>query len=94
LITLLRQLQLTGDIGMRVQPKGRALEETLLFTFKTRGEVQPETEAMSKELREILGLPAGRSEFRVIFGQQPNAEGEIGIGSTTAIWSPSARLRR
>ena len=63
---------------MRVEKIKSTEDDTLLF-FKAAGPPDPQVEAMGKELRDILGLPEKRSEYRVIYGLQPMEGGEIAI---------------
>jgi hypothetical protein len=64
LLTRLRRIQDSGAIGLRVQRSGR--DEATLLTLRQK--VEPEIEADTMTVRQLLGLdPQGR-EFRVVYG--------------------------
>ena len=77
LLSLLRQLQLAGAVGMRVPP-GNKNSDTVLLVFSV-GTLTPEQQAMRKEVREILGLPQDQNEFSVVFGEAASRPGEIAM---------------
>ena len=64
LLTRLRRIQNSGAIGMRVQRAGR--EEATLLTL--RGKVDPNIEADTLMVRQLLGLDPQGGEFRVVYG--------------------------
>jgi hypothetical protein len=77
LVTLLRTLQLAQVVGMRVQ--GEKVEQQTAFMFFRARALTAEQQAMVEEVRQILSLRPGTSEFRVVFGAVPANDGEIAL---------------
>ena len=65
-IRLLREIQLSGAVGMRVLVDEEA-QETSILTFRTEG-IPPEVVERVTELRGLLGLDPDAQEFRLVFG--------------------------
>jgi hypothetical protein len=77
LVTLLRTLQRINVIGMRMHGE-KADQQAAVIFFRTRV-LAPDEEAMVKEVRALLNLAPGRSDFRVTFGATPANDGEIAM---------------
>lgn len=76
-IELLRRIQLSGAVALRLQ-QDRESRETMLFSFHTAG-IKPETLAEIAELRRLLKLDQEAHEFRVVFGATPANDHEIAV---------------
>jgi hypothetical protein len=76
-LVLLRKLQLSGTVGMRIQADPDKQQHTLL-TFRTTG-VSDETLADSRELRELLGLDPEASSFKLVFGAVSSSNKELAV---------------
>lgn len=75
LIEKMRKIQNSGAAAMRVRKvEGR---DTLVMMFRQR--TDPETEAMSKEVRKMLGLKEEGGEFRVVYGSASSGDDEIAL---------------
>lgn len=75
LIEKLRNIQSTGETAMRVKKvEGR---DTLVMIFRKRA--APETEAMGREVRKILGLKEDGGEFKVVYGSASSGDDEIAL---------------
>ena len=75
LLQKMREIQLAGGIGMRFKKVDK--EEAALLVI--RGKRDPAIEALSREVREILGLNPQTSEFHVVYGAIPQDEKEIAL---------------
>jgi hypothetical protein len=75
LIEKMRQIQSSGAIGMRFTRKEK--EEATFMVM--RGERDPAIEALSAEVRKILGLNPHAKEFNVVYGAVPRDDKEIAI---------------
>ncbi len=75
LIEKMRRIQSVGAIGMRFTRKEK--EEATFVVM--RGERDPAIEALSVEVRKILGLDPHGKEFNVVYGSIPKDDKEIAI---------------
>jgi hypothetical protein len=75
LIEKMRQIQSSGAIGMRF--KKREKEESASMVI--RGERDPAIEALSVDVRKILGLDPNAKEFNVVYGSIPRDDKEIAM---------------
>ena len=75
LIEKMRMIQSYGAIGMRFTKKEK--EETTFMVM--RGERDPAIEALSAEVRKILGLNPHAKEFNVVYGAVSRNDQEIAI---------------
>jgi hypothetical protein len=75
LIEKMRQIQSIGAIGMRFTKKEK--EEATFMVM--RGERDPAIEALSGEVRKILGLDPNAKEFNVVYGAVSRDDKEIAI---------------
>ncbi len=75
LIEKMRKIQSTGAFGMRF--KKREKEEATFMVI--RGERDPEIEALSAEVRKILGLDPHANEFNVVYGTISTNDKEIAL---------------
>jgi hypothetical protein len=76
-IELIRQIQVSGAIGMRIK-KGKDLEDTTVLFFQKEG-LDPETLAARQELAGLLGLNPEKREARVNYGLIPGGDDEIAM---------------
>ena len=76
-IELIRQIQVSGAIGMRIK-KGEDLKDTTVLFFQKEG-LQPETLAARQELSALLGLNPAAGEARVNYGLIPGGDDEIAM---------------
>lgn len=76
-LTLLRKIQDSGAVGMRVQQDPQK-QQTTLLTFRSK-DLSPETLADSKELRELLQLDPDATEFKVAFGATASNDKELAL---------------
>jgi len=76
-LELLRKIQVSGGVGIRVQPDSQK-EGTTLLTFRSK-DITDQTLADIKELRELLHLDPDASEFKVAFGATPSNDKEIAL---------------
>jgi hypothetical protein len=74
LIAKMRRIQLAGGIGMRFTK----IDKETAAMIVIRGKRDPEIEALSREVREILGL-ASSDDFRVVYGAIPTDDKEIAL---------------
>ena len=75
LLRTIREIQSAGAIGMRHKKTDK--EEAALLVI--RGRRDPATEALSTEVRRILGLDPETNEFQVVYGAIPRDNKEIAI---------------
>jgi len=75
LVEKLRQIQQSGDLGMRVRKTGDQSATLIVFSKKP----SPEIEAARAEVRNILGLDPKAGEFSVVYGSVATSDKEIAI---------------
>ena len=74
---LMRQLQLSDTVGMRVQIDAAKQQSTIL-TFRT-DQISPETAQASRELRKLLRLDPNATTFKLAFGGTATNDKEIAV---------------
>ncbi len=75
LIDKMRRIQLAGGIGMRVTK----IDKEAAAVIVIRGKRDPEIEALSKEVRDMLGLDPLTSDINVVYGAIPRDNQEIAL---------------
>ena len=76
-IELMRQIQLSGAIGMRIKKTENLKDATVLF-FQKEG-MEPEVQAARQELHDLLGMRPDAHEVRVNYGLIPGGDDEIAL---------------
>jgi hypothetical protein len=75
LIQKMRRIQLAGGIGMRFTK----IDKEAAALIVIRGKRDPEIEALSVEIRKMLGLDPLGSDFQVVYGAIPKDDKEIAL---------------
>jgi hypothetical protein len=75
LVEKLRNIQQSGEIGMRVQKSGDRVTTSIVFGKKA----SPAVEAERGEVRRLLGLDPQADEFNVVYGSVAANDKEIAI---------------
>lgn len=75
LVERLRNIQLSGDLGMRVQKTGERTATLIVFSKKPN----PAVEADRVEVRKLLGLDPHAAEFTVVYGSVASSDKEIAM---------------
>jgi hypothetical protein len=76
-IALLRKIQKSGAVGMRIVKEKDQKESTVMFFY--RENITPEIEAAFGELRKLLGLRPEEREMSVTYGLIPATDREIAM---------------
>ena len=76
-IELLRQIQLSGAIGMRIK-KAENMQDTTALFFQKEG-LEPEVLAARQELNALLGLNPDAREVSVNYGLIPGGADEVAL---------------
>ena len=76
-ISLLREIQKSGAVGMRIFKESDHKETTVIFFH--RKNMTPEIEAALKEVNELLGLNPEEQELEVTYGLIPSNDREIAM---------------
>ncbi len=76
-LALLRKIQLSGAVGMRVMQDAQKRETTLL-TFRTQ-DITPGILADTLELRRLLRLDPEAGEFKLVFGATAANDKELAV---------------
>jgi hypothetical protein len=76
-ISLLRKIQKSGAMGMRIIKENDQKESTVMFFY--RKNVTPETEEALGKLSKLLGLRLGEKEVTVTYGLIPASDREISM---------------
>ena len=76
-LELLRRIQLSGAVGMRVQQDAQK-QQTTLVTFRSKN-VSEQTLADIHELRGLLHLDPDASELKLVFGATASNDKELAI---------------
>ncbi|OPY81191.1 MAG: hypothetical protein A4E65_01229 [Syntrophorhabdus sp. PtaU1.Bin153] len=75
LLHRMRKIQSSGAIGLRVNKIDK--QEAALMVF--RGKRDPAVDALTEEVRKILGLDLQATEFNVVYGAIPRNDKEIAV---------------
>jgi len=75
LVEKMRKIQLSGEIGMRVEKTGDRAATVFVF----RRNPSPETEADRTEVRKFLGLDPEAEEIPVVYGSLPSGDKELAL---------------
>ena len=75
LLERLRSIQLSGDLGMRVQKTGERTATLIVFSKKP----SPEVDADRAEVRRLLGLDPQAAEFSIVYGSVAANDKEIAM---------------
>jgi hypothetical protein len=75
---LMRKLQQSGMVGLRVQVDPANKQQVALLTFRTQN-ITPEVARDSKELRELLGLDPDATSFKLAFGATNSNDKEVAV---------------
>lgn len=76
-VELLRDIQAAGFVSLAVRPGADGGEDSVLV-FHREGR-PPDVQAKSEELRELLGLAADATEFRLVTSPGRGAPGELAL---------------
>jgi len=76
-LELLRKIQLSGAVAMRVQQDAQK-QQTTLITFRSQN-IPEETLADSHELRRLLHLDPDATEFKLVFGATATHDKELAL---------------
>ena len=71
----MREIQKAGEIGMRLKKIDKDEAAVMIF----RGRRDPGIEALSAEVRKILGLDPSANEFQIVYGAIPKNDKEIAL---------------
>ena len=74
-ITLFRQIQKSGSVGMRIL-KEKDMGDTTIMFFHQKG-ISPEIKEAMNELGSLLGLKAGIREIEISYGYIPSNDSEL-----------------
>ncbi len=76
-VALLRKIQKSGAVGMKIIKKGGRDESTVMFFY--RENIASETAAAFAELRQLLSLRPGEGEMTVSYGFLPATDREMAM---------------
>jgi hypothetical protein len=76
-LSLFRQVQKSGSMGMRIV-KNKDMQETTIMFFH-RKDISPEIKEAMNELNNLLGLKTGISEIPISYGYIPPTDSEISM---------------
>jgi hypothetical protein len=76
-LELLRKIQLSGAVAMRVQQDAQK-QQTTILTFRSQN-IAPETLDNMAELRRLLRLSPDALEFKLVFGAAPTNDRELAV---------------
>ncbi len=76
-LELLRNIQLSGAVALRIQQDVHK-QQTTLLTFRSK-DISPQTIAQITELRRLLRLDPEAQEFRMVFAATPANDREVAV---------------
>jgi hypothetical protein len=78
-LQLLRDVQVAGDLGMRVE-SDKVKGQTVVLFFR-RDDVTPAIAEKAAEIRRLLKLPADLEKFTIVYSPSRGAPGELTVNS-------------
>jgi hypothetical protein len=82
-LQLLREVQLAGVVGMRVQENKDKTETAVMF-FR-RDSLSPEMVDKLSEIRRLLKLPEDQHQFNLVYSPVLGATNELAVGSRSMV---------
>lgn len=76
-VSLFRQVQKSGSVGMRIEKDEDKQETTIMFFH--RKDISPEIKEAMNELGNLLGLKTGIREIPISYGYIPSTDSEIAM---------------
>jgi len=83
LISLLRKIQKSGAVGMRIE-RGKEEREATVLTLRAEN-IPQEIVAAENSVRRLLGLRPDLREFKVVYGSVPRDDTEIAVLSRSML---------
>ena len=87
-LQLMREVQMAGAVGMRVQENKDKTETAVMF-FR-RDNLPPEMLDKLAEIRRLLKVPADQHQFNLVYTPVAGDDGELGVGSRSMLQIMSA----
>jgi hypothetical protein len=82
-LQLMRELQVAGGVGMRVQENKDKTSTAVMF-FR-RDNLPPGMKDELAEIRRLLKLPEGQQHYDLIYSPVAGADGDFGVGSRSML---------
>lgn len=82
-LTLMRQIQLSDGVAVRVQQDEKK-QQTTILAFR-RPDISPETKDASLELRRLLRVAPDATEFKLVFGSTAANDKEVAVATRSII---------
>lgn len=82
-LQLMREVQVAGVLGMRVEENKDNTETTVMF-FR-RDNLTPDMTDKINEIRRLLKLPADQQQFKLVYSPVGGADNELTVGSRSMI---------
>jgi hypothetical protein len=82
-LQLMREVQLAGAVGMRLQEDKD--KDTTAVMFFRRENLPPEILDKLAEIRRLLKLPEGQHQFKLIYSSAAGRNGELSVGSRSML---------
>lgn len=83
-LQLLREIQTTGAFGVRVEQTPDK-QQSVVFFFRGEGEVPPEIDAKTVEVRKLLQLEANNRRYKLVYSPARGVKGELGVGTRSVL---------
>jgi hypothetical protein len=82
-LQLLREVQVAGAVGMRVQENKDKTSTAVMF-FR-RDNLPPDMLAKLVEIRQLLKLPENQQQFNLVYSPVAGEDNELGVGSRSML---------
>ena len=82
-VTLLRELQLSGAVGLRVEKATNGLPATVVFFRKEN--LEPEIQKQIAEVKQLLRMEPGEQRFRLLYSPVRGEPGELAVQSRSVL---------
>lgn len=82
-LQLMREAQLAGAVGMRLQDNKE--KDTTAVMFFRRENLSPEITDKLAEVRRLLKIPEGQHQFKLIYSSAVGRDGELAVGSRSML---------
>jgi hypothetical protein len=82
-LQLMREAQLAGAVGMRLQDNKE--KDTTAVMFFRRENLSPEITDKLAEIRRLLKIPEGQHQFKLIYSSAVGRDGELAVGSRSML---------